>query len=170
MGVRRSASLSRRYPKRVEIPLLLAAAGVLLAAGLTLPAIETRTLFFWRDEYSIYMNILSLGRDDRALAATILAVCSIVYPAAKLMTLIYFWIMPFPHTWRARVIAFLRGFSRWSMVDVFAVTAIVLASLTIGPLNAEPRIGLYCYAAGIFTLMAAAIFMERIAIKGVKRR
>ena len=170
MGVKRSASLSRRYPRRIEIPVLLVGAGCLLAAGITLPALETRTLFFWKDEYSIFMNVMQLGRDDRAVAASILALCSIIYPAAKLLTLIYFWVMPFPHTWRARLITLLRAFGRWSMVDVFAVTAIVLASLTIGPLEAEPKIGLFCYAAGIITLMFAGLLMERIAMKGGRRR
>jgi len=169
MAAKRSASLARRYPKRIDIPFLLITAAALLAVGITMPALETRTLFFWRDEYSIYMNILRLGREGKQAAATILAVCSIVYPAAKLLVLAYFWLMPFPHAWRFRVIRLLRLLGRWAMVDVFAITAIVLGSLAIGPLDATPRLGLYVYAAGILTLMLASLLMDGVASKGVRR-
>lgn len=148
------------------MPLLLLATGAMLALGLMLPAMQTRTALFWRDEYSIYMNVLRMSREGRQSTAAILAICSIAYPLAKLGLLGYFWLMPFPDRWRAGIIRLLRLLGRWSMVDVFAMSAIILASMTIRPLDATPKIGLYLYAGGILTLMFTALLMDRLARKG----
>ncbi len=166
----RSALLARRYPRRVEIPLLLFAAGAMLTLGLTLPALQTRTLFFWKDEYSVLLNIVRLNEEGKRTAAVILAACSVVYPAIKFILLGYFWFMPFPHGWRFRVIRMLRLLGRWAMVDVLTIVSIVAASMTIGPLQATPRAGLFLFAGGIFALMLAGLAMERLARKGVRRR
>lgn len=42
--------------------------------------------------------------------------------------------------------------------------------MTIGPLQATPRAGLFLFAGGIFALMLAGLAMERLARKGVRRR
>jgi len=166
MASRRSASLARRFPHRADVPLLLTASAVLITLGLTLPAIETHTLVFWRAEYSIAKNIGHLNAEGKVAAASILAICSVLYPLVKLMTLFYFWLMPFPHAWRARVITVLRLLGRWALIDVFAVTAIVLGSLTIGPFDATPKTGLYLFACGVLLLMFATLLMDRLARHG----
>lgn len=168
MAHRRSASLRKRYRQRVDVPLLLLASGALILAGLLLPAFETRTLLLWRSEYSILLNVRSLNQQDKHVAATILALCSVGYPAAKLAALTFFWLFPFPYRWRYRVIALLRMLGRWAMVDVLTIVTVVLASLTVGPLEATPRIGLYLYAAGIMCLMFVALQMDKLARYGRK--
>jgi hypothetical protein len=72
MASRRSASLARRFPHRADVPLLLTASAVLITLGLTLPAIETHTLVFWRAEYSIAKNIGHLNAEGKVAAASIL--------------------------------------------------------------------------------------------------
>ena len=129
---------------------------------------ETRTLLLWRNEYSILLNLQSLSRDGKQVAAALLALCAVVYPALKLSVLAYFWLAPFPYKWRSRVIKILRLLGRWSMVDVFTVMTIILASLTIGPLEATPQAGLYLYAAGIITLMLVSLMMDKLARYGRK--
>ena len=49
------------------------------------------------------------------------------------------------------------------MVDVVAVASIVVASLTIGPLEATPKLGLYLYACGVLCLMFTGLLMDRMA-------
>lgn len=166
VATRRFASLARRHPRRGDIPLLLIAAGALLTTGMMLPALETRTLFFWRQEYSIVMNVVDLEREGKRVAAVILGLCSIAYPVSKLLMLGYFWLMPFPHSWRFQVIRLLRLLGRWSFIDVLAVTAIVVCSLTIGPMDASPRVGLYLYAGGVLCLMIVTLLMDRLARHG----
>jgi len=163
MAAPRSASLRRRYTGRPHIPLLLFAGGACIALGLTTPALETSTLMFWRNEYSVLINIQQLSRDGRHAAAAILAMCSVAYPAAKLCLLAFFWLFPFPARWRWNSIRVIRILGRWGMVDVFTMATIVLASLAIGPLQASPRPGLYFYAGGIACLSIAGVMMDRMA-------
>jgi paraquat-inducible protein A len=102
-------------------------------------------------------------RERKHSAAVILLFCCVGYPVIKLGILSFFWMFPFPATWRASSIALLHLLSRWSMIDVLAMTAIVLASMTIGPLQATPKPGLYFYALGIVLLTFTAMLMSRIA-------
>ncbi len=52
------------------------------------------------------------------------------------------------------------------MLDVFAVTALVVGSQTIALLDASPLPGIYVYGAGIFILMIATVLMDRLAHRG----
>lgn len=162
MRAKRHASLRRRYPRRIDIPVLLTLSAALIGLGLMLPAVETRALV-WRDEYSILLNIKQLSREGKQTAAAILTLCSIGYPVIKFTLLGFFWLFPFPPSWRWRSIQLIRLLGRWAMVDVLAMTSIVVASVTIGPLHATPRIGLFLFAAGILCLGAAGYLMDRLA-------
>lgn len=162
MPAKRSASLRRRFPHRFDVPAAIVVSTALIGAGLLTPAVETEALF-WRAEYSILLNVKQMSEQGKHAAATILAICSIAYPAFKIGLLSFFWLFPFPATWRWRSIQLVRLLSRWAMVDVFAITSIVVASLSIGPLKATPKIGLFLYASGILCLMFAALLMSRLA-------
>ena len=155
-------ALAAKHPWRFDVPLLLAVSIVLLAQGLTMPAMEIRAFFFWRDQYSILANIEHLFEHKRRAAAIILAAGSVVYPAVKIVGLLLMWILPFPAWWRRVLVRALRLLGRWSMVDVAAVAAIVVGSRVIGPLNAKPLPGVYIYAVGIIILMIATILMDRL--------
>ncbi|MHC4415394.1 MAG: paraquat-inducible protein A [Planctomycetota bacterium] len=159
-------SLAARHPWRLDLPLLLAASLVLLVQGLTMPAIEIRALIFWRDQHSILSNIQSFHEDGKETAAVVLALCSVAYPAGKIVALFFLWLAPFPARWRSRFVRLLRLLGRWSMLDVFAVTAIVVGSSAIGLLEARPLPGVYVYASSIFTLMIATVLMDRLARHG----
>ena len=165
----RMASLARRHPYRLDVPLLLIASAVLIYLGLTLPAMETRTLIFWRAEYSILENTRRLHEQGKTTAAFIVLFCSVIYPAGKLLAMMWFWVIRFPATWRRRLMRLLRLMGRWSMVDVLVIAAIVLGSSVIGPLNATPRVGIYCFGAGIALQMVATVLMDRLARKHGRR-
>jgi paraquat-inducible protein A len=159
--------LAARHPWRFDVPLLLSASLVLLALGLTLPAMQIRTLIFWVDQYSIISNIQHLYHDGKRPAAIVLTSCSIVYPVMKIAALFYLWLAPFPPRWRRRVVHLLRLLGRWSLVDVLAVTAIVAGSRTLGFLvDAGPLPGIYVYGGSIVSLMMATVLMDRLARHG----
>ncbi len=153
-------SLAARHPWRLDVPVLLSASLVLVVLGLLLPAMEIRALIFWLHKYSIISNIENLYRRGKETAALILAACSVVYPLLKIFALFFLWFIPFPADWRRILLRLLRLLGRWSMLDVIAVTAIVLASRVIGPLAAKPLPGMYVYAVGICVLMIAAVLMD----------
>jgi paraquat-inducible protein A len=160
-------SLAGRHPWRLDIPLLLSISLVLLARGLTMPAMEIRTLIFWVDQYSIITNIQNLWAHGKRPASVALALCSIAYPLIKISSLCFLWLVPFPATWRSRFVRSLRLLGRWSLLDVAAVTVIVVGSRTLGFLvDANPLGGIYVYAAAICLLMAATILMDRLARHG----
>ena len=158
--------LAAQHPWRLDIPLLLAISFVLVARGLTMPALEIRALIFWRDEYSILSNIEHFHRSGKPTAAVLLAVCSVGYPALKIVALYFLWLAPFSARWRRRLVRALRLLGRWSMLDVFAITALVVGSQTIALIDASPLPGLYVYAAGIFVLMIATVLMDTLARHG----
>ena len=83
------------------MPLLLSAALVLIAQGLTMPALEIRAFIFWRDEFTILENIENLYRKDRLPAALILGAASVAYPAMKILAMFFLWLAPFPARWRS---------------------------------------------------------------------
>jgi paraquat-inducible protein A len=159
-------SLAARHPWRLDIPLLLSFSIVLLAQGLTTPALEIRALFIFRDQHTVVSNIQKLHSDGRTTAALVLAGCSIVYPAVKIAVLLFLWLTPFPARWRRRLVRLIRLMGRWSMLDVFAITALVVGSRTILLLEARPLPGIYIYAAAVFVLMIVTVMMDRLARNG----
>jgi uncharacterized paraquat-inducible protein A len=159
--------LAAQHPWRFDIPLLLSISLVLLARGLTMPAMEIRTLIFWVDQYSIISNIQNLYAHGKRPAAVALTLCSIAYPMLKIGALFFLWLAPFPATWRSRCVHLLRMLGRWSLLDVLVVTAIVAGSRTIGFLvDAGPLPGIYVYGGAIIVLMIATVLMDRLAQHG----
>ena len=170
MSRRRFKSLAAKHPWRLDVPLLLSISLVLLAQGLTRPVMEIRALIFWRDQYSIISNIENFYHHGKTTAAVVLTVCSVVYPAFKILALFFLWLAPMPAVWRRLAVRSLRLLGRWSMLDVLTVAAIVVGSRVIGPLDARPLPGIYVYAASIFVLTVTTILMDRLARNGRKAR
>lgn len=165
----RNASLVSRHPWRLDVPLVLLAGIGLLALGLTLPLVETRTLFFWRNEFSILGNLRALWRNGERGGAVIVLLASVIYPTLKAAVLLWLLVMPFPARWRKHSLGLLRWLGRWAFVDVMVVSAIVTASLVIGPMKATPKFGLYCYAGAVFGLTIATFQMDRLARRAAGR-
>ena len=162
--------LAARHPWRFDVPLLLSISLVLLARGLTMPAMEIRTLIFWVDQHSIISNIQNLYEHGKVPAAAALALCSIAYPVLKITALFFLWLAPFPTTWRRRLVHLLRLLGRWAMLDILVVTTIVAGSRTFGFLvDANPLPGIYVYGLSILVLMIATMMMDRLAWHGRRR-
>lgn len=159
-------SLASRHPWRLDVPLLLSVSLVLLAQGLTMPALQITAFIFWRSEFSILENIQRLYEGDRRPAALVLAACSVGYPAAKITLLFVLWLMPAPARWRRGCVRLLRLLGRWAMLDVLAITALVVGSRSVFLVDAKPLPGIYVYAAAIFILMIVTMLMDTLARHG----
>jgi len=159
-------SLASRHPWRLDVPLLLSVSLVLLVKGLTMPALQITAFIFWRSEYTIIENIQRLYEGDRRSAGIVLGACSVVYPLAKIALLFALWLLPAPVRWRRGCVRLLRLLGRWSMLDVLAITALVVGSRSIFLVEAEPLAGIYVYAAAIVVLMLATTLMDRLAHNG----
>ena len=159
-------SLAARHPWRLDVPLLLSVSLVLLFQGLTMPAMQITAFIFWRSEFSILENIQRLYEGDRRPAAIALALGSVLYPAFKIALLFVLWLMPSPARWRRGCVRVLRMLGRWALLDVFAITVLVVGSRSIFLVEAKPLTGIYVYAAAIIVLMTATVLMDTLARNG----
>lgn len=142
---------------------MLAISTGLLAAGLTLPVMRVRTLAFWRDDYSILGGVAAIAREgDWALAACI-GLFSVVFPAMKTVALAAMWFVPLDAKRRLRALGWLEALGRWSMLDVFVIAVVIVLARSSTLVKAEPRVGLYVFAAGVAMSMVLTRLTERRA-------
>jgi paraquat-inducible protein A len=152
---------TRRRPA-LYIPLLLAAAGGCLWAGLVLPIMEVRSWIFFSEPFSIVEGLrLLLDKEDYLLAA-IIGAFSVLFPAVKLLLLLVAWVLlrlgrRAPVWW----LAALDVVGKWSMLDVFVVALIVFSAKASVFTDADVR-----PAVAPFT---AAVVLTFIAGRGVRR-
>jgi len=92
MTEERGRSLRAQFPRRHDIPLLLAASAVLLPPGLALPTVTLSTMAgVPGPTYSVMTGILNLARGGIALLALLIFSFSLVAPILKLVMLSVIW-------------------------------------------------------------------------------
>lgn len=154
--------LWRMHRKRIDIPLLILAALVLLYQGLTMPLVRFASLL--RDDfgYSILGGIGKLFEAGDSMIAALILLMSVVFPLLKLGMLILLWVAPMAPAWRRRLLHILEPLGKWSMLDVLVVILFagavqlgLLADATILP-------GAYVYAGAILLSMLVAELTGRL--------
>ena len=145
------------------VPLVLLAAVTLLLMGLSTPVVRIEKFFFFDDEYSVVGGIANLFDHGNPALATIVLLFSIVFPVLKLAAVAWAWVWPLEIDARRRLLRWTALLGRWSMLDVFVVAVIVvlLQSSFLG--RAEPRPGIYIFAAAIALSMLSALLVEHLA-------
>lgn len=159
----RELALWRRHKGRLDVPLAFAFASAALYLGLSRPLIVVEKAFFFTNEYSVWKGILSLWRDGELLLAAIVFFFSFVFPIAKLALLVAIWFVPLSPKRRDAWLHQLENLGRWSMLDVFAV-AILIVATKLGPLaqvDAQP--GVYWFCVAILLSMFATSQVRRLA-------
>jgi paraquat-inducible protein A len=156
-------SLSHRYPGRWEVPILVLLSAATLIVGLSLPLMKVEKMVFWKNEYSVYKGIINLMQDNQILLALVLFFFSMVFPFVKLSALLVLWWAPWSQAKRKRVLRWLEILGRWSMLDVFAVS-ILIVLVKLGPLaQVTPQAGLYVFCAAILASMGTTMYVEFLA-------
>lgn len=139
---------------RLLIALLLPLATFSFALGITLPLMRLEKLYFLEERPSLIEVIWGLWLEGEAALAAIVALFSIVFPAAKVMLTHVAAIKG----GRSRSLAFLSAVSKWSMLDVMLVALVLFAAKTSGLAAASILPGLWFYAgATLATALAAAL-------------
>lgn len=154
----------RRAPLRARraARLLAALCALLLMAGLSLPVMELETAFDLQ-VYSVLTGIADLASGGNVLLAGIVFLFSVVFPIAKLATLLAVGELHLPRGERARVLRVLAVLGRWSMLDVFVIVVLV-GAVQLGWLSSgRPRAGIYVFGAAILLSMLAAEALERLS-------
>ena len=165
MGTQAS-SLSTRHPRRYDVPALLLLSFALLLTGLSLPLITIKQSVLWKhweNHYSVFTGVVSLAHQGDYFLAGVLFFFSMIFPIVKLLALAWVWWIPLAEERRLRLLHGLAILGKWSMLDVFVV-AILIVLVKLGPLvEAEPRVGVYFFAAAIVASMLTTVDVSRLA-------
>jgi paraquat-inducible protein A len=157
-------SLHDLYPRQLIIPFLILLSAVLLMMGLSKPVLTVRKL--WESNtFSILSGITTLWHEKYHGLAVLIFFFSIVFPIAKLASLLVLWIIKLEEGQRKKIINFLEVFGKWSMLDVF-VTAVLVVCVKLGALaSAKAEIGIYFFGTSIVLAMIISGLQNHLAKK-----
>ena len=133
--------MTNRSSPRVAGALVLMVAAICLPLGLVLPLVRFERLFVFEDTPSLIEIVAGLFVGGEWLLAAVVALVSIVFPAAKLAV--------------AQVVVagggeaprWLAALSKWSMADVLLVALAILAAKSSGLAAAVTQPGVWFYGA-----------------------
>jgi paraquat-inducible protein A len=141
--------------RALELPALIALASVCLYFGIRTPLITVEKAFFLENDYSIWSGIVGLWKDGEWFLAALVFFFSFVFPILKLALLAWITFGRLGAPLRTRALHMLEELGRWSMLDVFAV-AILIVATKLGPLaQVDPQPGVYWFAAAVLGSMVA---------------
>ena len=159
----KNQSLSALYPKSYGVPILVGASVVCLTLGLILPVLTFKEMFFWKHTYSVFTGIQALYQEKYYGLALIIFVFSIIFPFAKLGTILALWFWPISESRRQKVISWIAQMGRWSMLDVFVLAITIVITRLSKTLSAAPRVGIYVFALSVLLAMIVTWRVERLA-------
>lgn len=153
MSVPRDPSPSLRLLAALPALILLLLCAVGLAYGLTLPTVSFHTVGADPEIYSILTGVQSMWDDGNWILAPIIFLFSAVFPSAKLLVLGAVLTGRGKPGSRIRVTRFLDRYGKWSMLDVFVVTAFI-ASIRLGLIaHAVSDVGIHVFGATVLASM-----------------
>lgn len=141
---------------------------ILLGLGVYLPLFEISRLFIFTDEVSILFAIIGLWNAEEYIIAVVIALFSIVFPLLKI-DMAYRVLRRFSvddHR-TEKALKRMEFLSKWSMVDVFVVAAVVFSAKASGVATAMTKPGIYLFAGSVL-LSAAAIMRLKSAVGRLK--
>jgi paraquat-inducible protein A len=110
-----------------RVPFALIAAAICLVAGVTLPIMRVSRLIVFSRPISILDGLQILLADGDWTTATIIAVFSIVVPAAKIAALFLAWArLRRGASVSSRMLSVVDGLGRWAMLDVLVVALVIV--------------------------------------------
>lgn len=156
-------SLRQLRARHSLLPGLILLALAVHVTGLVLPVARYERLFRSERAYSVVGGVINLAQSGTYGLALLILVFSVLFPVAKLFTLLVLWYRPAPAQRRERILYWLKLLGKWSLLDVFVVV-ITAGVLQLGMLaSAEVRPGMYVFCAGLLLSMAATFLMDRAA-------
>jgi paraquat-inducible protein A len=156
-------SLSDKYHGHPEVPLLIFISAGLLVVGLSVPLMKIEKFVFWKNDYSVFTGVIGLIADKQILLAAVVFFFSMLFPFVKLTALLVVWWARLKNADRKKLLHWLGILGKWSMLDVFAVS-ILIVLVKLGPLaSIEPQPGLYFFCGAILFSMATAMYIDHLA-------
>ncbi|MFZ2099411.1 MAG: paraquat-inducible protein A [Oricola sp.] len=135
---------------RTVTALLLAISAFGFALGITQPLLSFERLVFFTSTPSLMQIVSELWRSGDALLAAVVALFSIVFPAAKILAAhAVLASSDGDPAARERMHRLLGAVSKWSMMDVLLVALVIFAAKTSGLADAFTQPGLWFYAVSV---------------------
>ena len=156
-------SLAQIHRRRLGLPILVLASAVALGFGLTLPLLYVEKMVFWENRYSVATGVFGLYQDGEHFLAGLVFFFSFVFPIVKLALLLWLWFVPMRIARRAEWLARLSALGKWSMLDVFIVAILVVASKLGALADVSTEDGIYWFACAILGSMVACEWMRKLA-------
>lgn len=153
------SSSSQTTSMRPALPLLLFSATLCFGLGIVLPLLRVDRLYFFSDEPSLAGIIASLWNGGDVALSLLVALFSVVFPAAKL-ALLNVWAYAGQRA-HDRIPSWFRALSNWSMLDVVLVALVIFAAKTSGFATAFTKPGLWFFAASVVLTVAASYLLKR---------
>jgi paraquat-inducible protein A len=143
------------------LSLLLVAASVCLAFGLTMPILRLTSFYIWTDVHSLISIVGEMYLRDEVFLAVIIVLFSIVFPVLKLLYLCVLHFGQFIYHGR-RVLWLKRAamLGKWSMLDVLLLALVIFYVKTSTLTDAVSMSGIYMFAASVVLTMVAHAFIE----------
>jgi len=161
-------ALREYYSRQYDVPLLLLTATLMLIQGLSLPLINVEKMVLWKSVYSVFTGVLSLVDQKEYFLAGVIFFFSMVFPFAKLAALTVIWFFKMPDRQRKWLLHWLGVLGKWSMLDVFIVSILIVA-VKLGPMaQVEPRPGVYLFCLAILLTMFATMRVDYLARKALR--
>ena len=137
---------------------------VLLLIGYILPILTVRKL--WEtNTFSIISGIQNLWLEKYYFLAVIIFIFSVIFPIAKLGSLMVVWLIGLHDEQRKKLIRFLEFLGKWSMLDVF-VAAVIVVWVKLGALaDAKAENGIYFFCASIILAMMVTALQSTLIQK-----
>lgn len=144
---------------RIATALLLAIAAFSFALGISQPLLRFERLIFFDTTPSLIQIVRELWTSGDALLAAVVALFSIVFPAAKILTAqAVLSSRDGDESTHRRMHRLLGAVSKWSMMDVLLVALVIFGAKTSGLADAFTQPGLWFYAVSVL----AAAFATRL--------
>ncbi len=154
-----TSSLRQQSPRRVDVPITAAAGFVLLAVGVTVPALRFDNLF-GDETFSVLSGIWGFVTSGNILLAVLLFGFSVLFPAVKLGAILALWFWPMRSANRREVVGWLELLGKWSLLDAFVI-AVIVGAVQLGMLSeAVACPGVYLYLGAILLSLIATLLLR----------
>jgi paraquat-inducible protein A len=160
--------LFREHPRRLDIPVLIAASAVTLVVGLLMPIVRIGSSLAADKSYSIMGGIAGYFGDGKYFIGSIILLFSCVFPGIKLAALGWLWFAPTVRENRRKSLRIIEPLGKWSMLDVLVV--ILFAGAVKLGLIADATVLSGAYVFGSAILLSMIVVMLIAALAGPEHR
>ena len=148
--------------RRLILSLLILAAAACLVLGVTQPIIKLSKLYVWNDVHSLLSIIAALYNKNEVFLAIVLFSFSIVFPAFKLVYLLFAALIPeFDASSNNRFLKRMEWLGKWSMLDVLVLALTIFYVKSSGVADATTLTGVYYFTASVILTMLAYAWIKQ---------